>query len=95
MDRLARSLVDMRKLVKDLTARGVAVEFVKEGLHFTGDDSPIAILLYRFWAPLPSSSALSSWSGSVRALPLQKQQGSTKAVGAFSTRCKFTNFADA
>jgi DNA invertase Pin-like site-specific DNA recombinase len=45
MDRLARSLVDLRQLVKDLTARGVAVEFVKENLRFVGDDAPIAVLL--------------------------------------------------
>jgi DNA invertase Pin-like site-specific DNA recombinase len=45
MDRLARSLVDLRRIVSDLTTRGVAVEFVKENLRFTGDDSPIAILL--------------------------------------------------
>lgn len=45
MDRLARSLVDLRKVVGDLTERGVAVEFVKENLRFTGDDSPIAVLL--------------------------------------------------
>jgi DNA invertase Pin-like site-specific DNA recombinase len=45
MDRLARSLVDLRRIVRDLTSRGVVVEFVKESLRFTGDDSPIAILL--------------------------------------------------
>jgi DNA invertase Pin-like site-specific DNA recombinase len=39
MDRLARSLVDMLGLVKDLTGRGVAVKFHKEALTFTGDDS--------------------------------------------------------
>src|SRR5437879_5976944 len=45
MDRLARSLVDLRKTVNDLTSRGVAVEFVKENLRFVGEDSPISILL--------------------------------------------------
>ena len=45
MDRLARSLVDLRKIVNELTDRGVAVEFVKEKLRLTGDDSPMAILL--------------------------------------------------
>ena len=45
MDRLARSLVDLRGMVTNLTHRGIAVEFVKENLRFTGDDSPIAILL--------------------------------------------------
>src|SRR5580698_4158526 len=36
MDRLARSLGDLLKLVKELTERGVAVEFVKNNLVFTG-----------------------------------------------------------
>jgi len=45
MDRLARNLDDLRRLVRDLTGRGVQVEFVKEGLTFTGDDAPMATLL--------------------------------------------------
>lgn len=45
MDRLARNLDDLRQLVRGLTGRGVRVEFVKENLTFTGDDSPMATLL--------------------------------------------------
>lgn len=45
MDRLARSLDDLRRMVKELTARGVAVQFIKESLTFTGEDSPMANLL--------------------------------------------------
>jgi DNA invertase Pin-like site-specific DNA recombinase len=45
MDRLARSLSDLLALVKELNGRGVTVEFVKESLHFTGDDAPMAKLL--------------------------------------------------
>jgi DNA invertase Pin-like site-specific DNA recombinase len=45
MDRLARNLDDLRRIVKDLTGRGVRVEFVKEALVFTGDDSPMVTLL--------------------------------------------------
>ena len=45
MDRLARNLDDLRRIVQDLTRRGVRVEFVKEGLTFTGDDSPMANLM--------------------------------------------------
>lgn len=45
MDRLARSLTDLRNLVGELTNRGISVEFVKENLRFTGDDSPMAVLL--------------------------------------------------
>jgi len=35
MDRLARNFVDLCQLVKELTAKGVTVEFVKEHLTFT------------------------------------------------------------
>lgn len=45
LDRLARNLDDLRRLVQELTTRGVQVEFVKEQLTFTGEDSPMANLL--------------------------------------------------
>ena len=45
MDRLARNLDDLRKTVSDLTARGVMVEFVKENLTFTSEDSAMSKLL--------------------------------------------------
>ena len=45
MDRLARNLDDLRRLVQGLTKRGVRIEFIKECLTFTGEDSPMANLL--------------------------------------------------
>ena len=45
MDRLARNLDDLRKVVKELTDRGVKVHFVKENLTFNGDDNPMSVLL--------------------------------------------------
>ena len=45
MDRLARNLDDLRRIVQSLTKRGVCIEFVKEHLSFTGEDSPIANLM--------------------------------------------------
>jgi DNA invertase Pin-like site-specific DNA recombinase len=45
MDRLARNLDDLRALVQSLTRRGVRVEFLKEQLVFTGEDSPMANLM--------------------------------------------------
>ena len=45
MDRLARNLDDLRGIVKALTAKGVAIRFHKEQLTFTGEDSPMAVLL--------------------------------------------------
>ena len=45
MDRLARNLVDLRCLVQKMTQRGIHIEFIKENLIFTGEDSPMANLL--------------------------------------------------
>lgn len=39
MDRLARSLIDLLKIVEQLTARGIAVQFLKEGKIFRGGNS--------------------------------------------------------
>lgn len=45
MDRPARNLDDLRRIVQTLTQRGVHIEFVKEHLSFTGEDSPMANLM--------------------------------------------------
>ena len=45
MDRLARNLDDLRHLVHNLTKQDITVEFVKEHLIFTGNDSPMAKLM--------------------------------------------------
>lgn len=45
MDRLARNLDDLRQIVQKLTSRKIRIQFVKESLIFTGDDSPMANLL--------------------------------------------------
>ena len=45
LDRLARNLDDLRKIVKDLTGRGIKIQFLKENLTFTGENSPMSNLL--------------------------------------------------
>ena len=46
IDRLARSLDDLRKLVTDWNNKGITIRFHKEGLNFTADDNtPIAELM--------------------------------------------------
>jgi DNA invertase Pin-like site-specific DNA recombinase len=85
MDRLARSLLDLRKLVSDLTARGIAVEFVKENLRFTGEDSPMAILLL---------SMLGAVAEFERALILERQREGiaiAKAAGKYKGRGRSLN----
>jgi DNA invertase Pin-like site-specific DNA recombinase len=46
LDRLGRNLDDLRSIVDRLNQRSVTVQFVKEGLTFVGDDSPMSKLLF-------------------------------------------------
>jgi DNA invertase Pin-like site-specific DNA recombinase len=39
MDRLARNLDDLRRLVRTRAGRGVRVQYVTENLAFTGEDT--------------------------------------------------------
>src|SRR3954462_3156019 len=45
MDRLARNFTDLLHMVETLNKRGTVVEFVKESLTFTGDDSAMSKLM--------------------------------------------------
>lgn len=45
MDRLARNAEDLLRIVRELTSRGVAVEFVKNNLTFSGKADPMAKLM--------------------------------------------------
>ncbi|SQD93964.1 MULTISPECIES: recombinase family protein [unclassified Parafrankia] len=65
MDRLARNLDDLRRVVRTLTGKGVRVEFVKENLTFTGEDSPVATLLL---------SVMGAFAEFERALILERQR---------------------
>ena len=65
MDRLARNLDDLRRVVRSLTGKGVRVDFVKESLAFTGDDSPMATLLL---------SVMGAFAEFERALILERQR---------------------
>ncbi|MUM78292.1 helix-turn-helix domain-containing protein [Pseudodesulfovibrio sp. F-1] len=44
IDRLARNLGDLLSILKTLTGKGVALEFHKERLTFTGEDNPFQTL---------------------------------------------------
>lgn len=82
MDRLARNLDDLRRLVSDLTARGVRVEFAREGLSFTGEDSPMSHLLL---------SVMGAFAEFERALIRERQREGialARARGAYRGRQK-------
>jgi DNA invertase Pin-like site-specific DNA recombinase len=80
MDRLARNLDDLRRIVRTLTGKGVQVEFVKENLTFTGEDSPMATLLL---------SVMGAFAEFERALILERQREGIAAArqrGAYTGR---------
>lgn len=45
LDRLARNLDDLRSIVRQLNGKGVRVQFLKENLTFSGDDSALSQLI--------------------------------------------------
>jgi len=45
MDRLARNLDDLRQIVQKLNKQNIKIQFIKENLIFTGEDSPMSNLL--------------------------------------------------
>lgn len=81
MDRLARSLVDLRRITDDLTGRGVTVTFVKEGLSFSSDSAdPCAVLML---------SVMGAVAEFERALLLERQREGiaiAKAKGVYKGR---------
>ena len=80
MDRLARNLEDLRRVVRELTGRGVRVEFVKESLTFTGEDSAMGTLLL---------SMLGAVAEFERSLILERQREGiaiAKAAGKYKGR---------
>lgn len=80
MDRLARNLDDLRRLVQSLTKKGVKVTFMKEGMTFTGDDSHLSLLML---------SMMGAFAEFERSLLLERQREGiaiAKARGAYKGR---------
>ena len=88
MDRLARNLDDLRRIVQTLTGKGVQIEFVKEHLTFTGEDSPMANLML---------SVMGAFAEFERALIKERQRegiAQAKKRGAFKGRKKLLSQAE-
>ena len=76
---------DLRRIVQGLTQRGVRMEFVKEGLKFTGEDSPMANLML---------SVMGAFAEFERALIRERQREGivlAKQRGAYRGRKKSLN----
>ncbi|MGK5081530.1 recombinase family protein [Janthinobacterium sp. HLX7-2] len=75
MDRLSRNLGDLRRLVQTLTKRGIRIEFVKERLSFTGEDSPMANLLLSVMGALAAFERALIGERQREGIALAKQRG--------------------
>jgi len=87
IDRLARSLADLLKLVEDLTKRGVHIRFNNEQLEFTGEDNPTQHLM------LSMMGAVAQFE---RAMIKERQRegiAKAKAKGVYKGRAKTVNDA--
>lgn len=85
MDRLARSLIDLHRLVGELTERGVSVKFLKEGQVYSKDSSPVAKLML---------GLLGSMAEFERAIIRERQAegiAKAKARGVYKGRAKVLN----
>jgi DNA invertase Pin-like site-specific DNA recombinase len=82
MDRLARNLDDLRQIVQNLTAKKVKIQFIKENLIFTGEDSPMSQLLL---------SVMGAFAEFERSLIKERQKEGielAKKKGAYKGRAK-------
>lgn len=85
MDRLARSLIDLHRLVDELTECGVSVKFLKEGQVYSKDSSPVAKLML---------GLLGSVAEFERAIIRERQAegiAKAKARGVYKGRAKVLN----
>ena len=88
MDRLARNLDDLRRIVQSLTGIGVRIEFIKENLLFTDEDSPMANLML---------SVMGAFAEFERALIRERQREGialAKQRGAYRGRKRALSDAD-
>lgn len=82
MDRLARNVDDLRRIVTELSGRGVQVEFKREGVTFGGQDNPMNTLLL---------TMLGAVAEFLRAQNLENQRegiAKAKQAGAYKGRKK-------
>lgn len=75
MDRLARNLDDLCRLVQQLTQHHIKIEFIKENLMFTGEDSPMANLLLSVMSAFAEFERALIRERQLEGIALAKQRG--------------------
>jgi DNA invertase Pin-like site-specific DNA recombinase len=80
MDRLARNLDDLRRVVRELTSQGVHVQFVKEQLMFIGEDTAMANLLASVVGAFAEFEGAFIGERQREGIALSKQRGAYRGV---------------
>ena len=75
IDRLARNLDHLRKLVQQVTAQKIKIQFIKENLTFTGEDSPISQLLLSVMGAFAEFERALIKERQIEGIALAKQRG--------------------
>jgi DNA invertase Pin-like site-specific DNA recombinase len=91
MDRLARNLDDLRRIVLQLTKKGVHVQFVKESLTFTGEDSPMSNLLLSMLGAVAEFERNLIRSRQFEGIELAKKRGVYKGRKPSLTECQIAD----
>lgn len=91
MDRLARNLDDLRRTVQTLTDRGIQVQFIKESLTFSGDDSPMATFLLSVIGAVAEFERALIRERQLEGIALAKQKGKYRGRKKALTDSQVTN----
>jgi len=78
MDRLARNLDDLRRLVFELTQRSITIKFIKEDLVFTSEGSPMAKLLLSVMGAFAEFERALIHERQIEGIALAKKRGAYK-----------------
>jgi len=78
MDRMARNLDDLRQIVQRFTKQGIKIQFIKESLTFTGEDSPMATLLLSVMGAFAEFERALIRERQMEGIALAKQRGAYK-----------------
>ena len=85
MDRLARNLDDLRKLVTKLNKKQIKIHFIKENLIFSGEDSPMAKFM------LSIMGAFAEFERDLINERIREGVAIAKAAGKYKGRTKICN----
>ncbi|ABK98945.1 recombinase family protein [Pelobacter propionicus] len=81
MDRLARNLIDLKLIVSELVAGGARVQFVKEGLTFSGEADPYSELMLNMMGSFAEFERQLIRSRQMEGIAIRKAAGGYKGVG--------------